>query len=316
MMKTTSDRIMPFAIVAFAIHVVGCAEPLEVTPVIGVSAYPVPRRAPPEFEDQDSDAIRLFYDVLAPYGEWSDDARLGLVWRPSDESVGERFVPYATHGRWTYREGQRPQSRDEYVWVSDLPWGWVPFHYGRWTLLPDRRWGWIPGRKYAGAWVDWRVPRELRESRDERVIVGWGPTPPSHLWRVVVGPRSTRTRIPMPIDPREAHLEAIPCALFAAPYVYAEAADLFANELSAALLGAKKALAASAESIASEPPNPEHLRLDKSALPSPPGLDRGLQQAWLLATPATASAVGAGPRLGAPPMLRTWAAGAERYVIR
>jgi hypothetical protein len=37
------------------------------------------RRAPPEFDDADPSAVRLFFDVLAPYGSWVYDARLGLV---------------------------------------------------------------------------------------------------------------------------------------------------------------------------------------------------------------------------------------------
>jgi hypothetical protein len=316
------NRIATVTLGAFAVGALGCANPLESSGVIGVSAYPVPRRAPPTFEDQDADAVRLFYDALDPYGEWSEDARLGLVWKPSSEAVGERFIPYATHGRWTYREAvssphtqaaqaaQAVQSANEFVWVSDLPWGWVTFHYGRWTLTRDQRWAWVPGRRYAGAWVDWRMPRE------RATVVGWGPAPPMHLWRVVRGPRATRTRIPLPVDPREAHLEPIPCASFAAPFVYAESAELFASDLSASLLGAHASLVASIETVPADPPSPDQLGLEKSALPEPPSLDRGLQRAWLLSSPATAIAFGAGPRLSAPPMLRTWVAGAERYVIR
>src|SRR6185312_13349869 len=75
---------------------------------IGITRTPPIRRAPPEFDDADADAVRLFHDVLAPYGAWTDDSRLGLVWIPSRDLLGEdfarSFVPYATHGHWTYRE--------------------------------------------------------------------------------------------------------------------------------------------------------------------------------------------------------------------
>ena len=134
--------------------VLGCAEQVEVVSpsrtmlaaprgleedaLVGVSTRPPVRRAPPQFDDADADAVRLFFDVLAPYGTSSDDTRLGLVWIPSGEALGASFVPYGTHGRWTHRElAQMTDAGDtpfyEYVWVSDLPWGWVTFHYGRWA---------------------------------------------------------------------------------------------------------------------------------------------------------------------------------------
>ena len=50
-----------------------------------------------------------------------------------------------------------------------------------------------------------------------------------------------------------------------------------------------------------------------TSIPAPPSMDRGLQQAWMLATPASASAIGLGPELGPPPRLRTWVAGGPRW---
>src|SRR5256885_3839541 len=29
-------------------------------------------------------------------------------------------------------------------WVDDAPWGFAPFHYGRWTIVGGS-WGWVPG---------------------------------------------------------------------------------------------------------------------------------------------------------------------------
>jgi len=46
-------------------------------------------------------------------------------------------VPYST-GSWVY---------DPYygwTWVDAAPWGWAPFHYGRWVSVGDY-WGWAPG---------------------------------------------------------------------------------------------------------------------------------------------------------------------------
>lgn len=267
---------------------------------IGSSAHPPRRSAPPEFDDADPSTIRLFYDVLAPYGTWTDDARLGLVWVPSADGVGSAFVPYGTHGRWTYRDValRNASAYHDWVWVSDLPWGWVTFHYGRWAYTADRGWAWVAGRKYSGAWVDWRTP----QGEGDGTIIGWGPTPPAHLWRVA--PQSS-------FDPREALLTPQPYAAFATPYTYARTRDLFARELGTKLYAAGEALAVAHATAPGGAPSAAALGLTEA--PAPPVMDRGLQQAWMLATPASASAVGAGPELGPPPRLRTWVAGGPRW---
>ena len=288
---------------------------------IGCSTTPPVRRAPPEFDDADPSAVRLFFDVLAPYGSWSEDARLGLVWLPQREGVGEAFVPYATHGRWTHRAFETAATDapiDEYVWVSDLPWGWVTFHYGRWTFAGDRGWAWVPGRRYAGAWVDWRTPEP---GRDADAVVGWGPTPPSQLWRVSPGPSASHSFAARygsstargQLDVRDARLVAVPYAAFATPYAYVRARELFAADIGSRLLYGPAALAVAHGTQPGGAPRPEQLGLRTGEVPAPPTLDRGLQQAWMLATPATASAVGAGPELGAPPRLRTYVTGGPHF---
>ena len=321
-------RLLALAVPAIAL---GCAEHIETGPPartvaaiehgleedsVGISMRPPVRRAPPQFDDADSDAVRLFHDVLAPYGKWTDDSRLGLVWIPSRDTIGDSFVPYGTHGRWTHRElvavtenGQAPFQ--EYVWVSDLPWGWVTFHYGRWAYTGDRGWAWIAGRRYAGAWVDWRTPNNGADG-----VIGWGPTPPAHVWRISPGPRPTRARTTYgPLDPREARLVPIPYVAFATPYTYARARDLFAPDLGSKLLPAQAALAVAYATDPGGAPSPQSLGFRAHDVPAPPAMDRGLQQAWMLATPATASAIGAGPELGPPPRLRTFVAGGARYAV-
>lgn len=269
---------------------------------VGVTAIPTRRSAPLEFDDADADSVRLFHDVLAPYGEWTENARLGLVWVPKKDGVGPSFVPYATHGHWTFR--------DEYTWVSDLPWGWVTFHYGRWAYTVDRGWAWVAGRRYAGAWVDWRLP----PSTDPNVV-GWGPTPPAHLWRISPGARASRAhRLGQP-DPRVAIIAAVPHVAFATPYTYARARDLFAPDLGWKLLDQGSALSVAHATIPTPPPAPERLGFRRADLPTPPMMDRGLQQAWALATPATADAIGYGPELGPRPRLRTWVAGGPRWAV-
>ena len=285
----------------------------ELDEEVGVSATPPVRRAPPVFEDANPSALRLFDEVLAPYGEWVDDARLGLVWSPSHDEIGDGFVPYATHGRWTHRTVPTTSGEvDEFVWVSDLPWGWVTFHYGRWAYVADRGWVWIAGRRYAGAWVDWRIP----DRGASEVVVGWGPTPPSHVWRVAPGPRPTRAwALGAGSRVRDARVFAVPYAAFATPYGYVRARDLFAPDRSTRMLSGPAALAVAHATEPGAPPRPRDLGFTAEQVPAPPVLDRGLQQAWMLATPASALAVGAGPELGSPPRLRTWVAGGPRWAV-
>jgi len=72
---------------------------------------------------------------LGNYGVWSEQPAYGPVWYPSGVAVD--WVPYH-NGRWVYI---KPWG---WTWVESEPWGFAPFHYGRWTNL-NGRWGWIPG---------------------------------------------------------------------------------------------------------------------------------------------------------------------------
>ncbi|MGH7281582.1 MAG: DUF6600 domain-containing protein [Polyangiaceae bacterium] len=121
-----------------------------------------------EYSDTDPSALTDFRSTLDPYGTWVDDDTYGTVWVPSSSVVGSDFQPYVTSGHWVYD--------DDYVWVSDYEWGWVPFHYGRWILSP-RGWAWIPGRAYSGAWVSWRM------GYGGYGYLGWAPLAPTWYWR-------------------------------------------------------------------------------------------------------------------------------------
>ncbi len=43
-----------------------------------------------------------------------------------------------------------------WTWVTDEPWGWATYHYGRWAMLDGVGWIWLPGRVWGPAWVAWR----------------------------------------------------------------------------------------------------------------------------------------------------------------
>jgi hypothetical protein len=119
-----------------------------------------------EYADTDPSALDDFQQPLQPYGTWIDDSTYGTVWQPYPYVVGVDFMPYVSAGHWAW-------DYDDWVWVSDYPWGWIPFHYGRWAQVGGRGWCWVPGRAYAGGWVDWRAGNGY---------VGWAPTPPRFGW--------------------------------------------------------------------------------------------------------------------------------------
>jgi hypothetical protein len=75
---------------------------------------------------------------LDNYGTWSTSLDYGPVWTPR---VGAEWVPYRD-GRWVWID---PWG---WTWVDAAPWGFAPFHYGRWVSLRSG-WGWVPGRYVA-----------------------------------------------------------------------------------------------------------------------------------------------------------------------
>jgi hypothetical protein len=114
------------------------------------------------------DEISSFYDDLAPYGTWVDLPAYGAVWCP--DGLSSSWQPY-TVGYWV-------STDDGWFWVSEDPWGSVPYHYGRWAFDGEYGWVWVPGDVWAPAWVAWRYGSGW---------VGWAPLPPDIPWQVNVG---------------------------------------------------------------------------------------------------------------------------------
>jgi len=75
------------------------------------------------------------YEDLDDNGSWSYAGAYGPVWYPTAVAVG--WAPYR-FGHWVW---VAPWG---WTWVDDAPWGFAPFHYGRWAVVGGR-WGWIPG---------------------------------------------------------------------------------------------------------------------------------------------------------------------------
>ena len=79
------------------------------------------------------------YEELDTYGDWIPDANYGNVWVPRVVPTG--WAPYRS-GQWRW---VRPWG---WTWVDQAPWGYAPFHYGRWVTIGNR-WCWTPGGRIA-----------------------------------------------------------------------------------------------------------------------------------------------------------------------
>ena len=115
------------------------------------------------------------YQDLARYGQWSQAPQYGAVWYP--QQVASGWAPYR-YGHWAY---VAPWG---YTWVDDAPWGFTPFHYGRWVQISGR-WGWLPGERvvhpvYAPALVSFFG--NLGGGVGIDVSVGWVPLGPQEVY--------------------------------------------------------------------------------------------------------------------------------------
>ncbi len=78
------------------------------------------------------------YSDLDEYGSWNTVADYGSVWYPTSVAVG--WAPYRSgHWSWVGAWG--------WTWIDTAPWGFAPFHYGRWVYVGNR-WGWCPGPRH------------------------------------------------------------------------------------------------------------------------------------------------------------------------
>jgi hypothetical protein len=104
--------------------------------------------------------LGFFYDDLASYGNWIQRPSYGWVWTP--RSVAASWQPYQD-GHWVWTD-------QGWTWVTDEPYGWATYHYGRWYDDPEIGWSWVPGDEWGPAWVSWQ------EGGD---YIGWAPLSPS-----------------------------------------------------------------------------------------------------------------------------------------
>ncbi len=105
--------------------------------------------------------IGLFYEKLAPHGQWVEIETYGWVWQPAVVVTDETWRPYCNEGHWVYTDAG-------WYWESSYPWAWAAFHYGRWSYHEKYKWVWLPDVTWGPAWVTWR------RSDD---VYGWAPLP-------------------------------------------------------------------------------------------------------------------------------------------
>jgi len=115
------------------------------------------------------------YEDLDRYGSWRVDNEYGPLWTPT---VAATWVPYRD-GSWTWLD---PWG---WTWVDNAPWGYAPFHYGRWVQV-NQRWAWAPGRR-AGrpvwspalvGWIGGAGWNATFRDRSRHPAFGWYPLTP------------------------------------------------------------------------------------------------------------------------------------------
>ncbi|WP_280155280.1 DUF6600 domain-containing protein [Piscinibacter sp. XHJ-5] len=117
---------------------------------------------------------------LDRYGRWEQAPEYGTVWVPRNVPAG--WAPYGA-GHWVWI------SPWGWTWVDDMPWGFAPFHYGRWAYS-NQRWCWVPGSYvrrpvYAPALVGWVGGPHLSVSvsiGNRGPGVGWFPLAPREVY--------------------------------------------------------------------------------------------------------------------------------------
>lgn len=129
------------------------------------------------------------YEELDRYGSWSTSSDYGSLWTPQ---VAADWTPYRD-GSWTFIA---PWG---WTWVDNAPWGYAPFHYGRWVQVRNR-WAWAPGRLerrpvWSPALVGWVGGSNWNVGFQSRNLAAHGWYPLSPYDRYVPGYRLSGERL-------------------------------------------------------------------------------------------------------------------------
>ena len=118
------------------------------------------------------------WEDLDRNGRWQLHPEYGNVWTPTVVVSG--WEPFQ-QGRWVW------QTAWGWTWVDAAPWGFAPFHYGRWVRWGGR-WCWAPGQRvphpaFAPAVVSWAPAQPVRPGYRPPPPARWAPLPPGEAWR-------------------------------------------------------------------------------------------------------------------------------------
>jgi uncharacterized protein DUF6600/FecR-like protein len=120
------------------------------------------------------------YEDLDAYGGWTTLPEYGTAWAPYSVPAG--WAPYSA-GNWLWLE---PYG---WTWVDVEPWGFAPFHYGRWAFVQNT-WYWVPGPLaprpiFAPALVSFIGGNNWGVSFGFGPGIGWFPLGPGEIYRPV-----------------------------------------------------------------------------------------------------------------------------------
>lgn len=126
------------------------------------------------------------YQQLDEYGSWETHPEYGAIWLPRVTEIG--WAPYRSgHWSWIAPWG--------WTWIDRAPWGFAPYHYGRWAHI-GLRWAWVPGHHahhevavYAPALVAFvgggglSASLSINLGRGTSSAVAWFPLGPGEAYR-------------------------------------------------------------------------------------------------------------------------------------
>jgi hypothetical protein len=100
-------------------------------------------------------------------GAWIQTEKYGVVWKPQ---IADDWHPFR-EGHWEWYDGAG------FTWIAAEPWGWLPYHYGRWIQDADLAWVWSPDGRAQPVYK----PGDVYWMRGANRLA-WGPLASGEVW--------------------------------------------------------------------------------------------------------------------------------------